>query len=52
MGVMLPQESKRKENVIYCLSKKFLDYEVQCTQTEKMYIALVWATKKLSHYAQ
>ncbi|GMP27311.1 hypothetical protein CsSME_00003357 [Camellia sinensis var. sinensis] len=51
MGCMLAQESKdRVKKVIYYLSKKMLDYETRCTPLEKVYLALVWATRKLTHY--
>ena len=50
MGAMLVQEVEGKENVIYYLSKKLLEYEVRYTPLEKLCLALVWATKKLRHY--
>ena len=50
MGAMLAQEIKGKENAIYYLSKKFLEYEFRYTPLEKLCLALVWATKKLRHY--
>ena len=48
---MLAQESEdRVEKAIYYLSKKMLDYETRYTPLEKACLALVWATRKLSHY--
>lgn len=49
-GAMLAQEVEGKENAIYYLSKKFLEYETRYSSTEKLCLALVWATKKLRHY--
>ena len=52
MGSMLAQydEDRRKERAIYYLSKKMTDYETWYTNLEKTCLALVWATRKLSHY--
>ena len=50
MGAMLAQEIEGKENAIYYLSKKLLEYEVRYTPLEKLCLTLVWATKKLRHY--
>src|SRR5918992_398825 len=49
-GAMLAQEVEGKENDIYYLSKKFLQYEERYSTIEKLCLALVWATKKLRHY--
>ena len=42
MGAMLAQEVEGKENAIYYLSKKMLDYEVRYTPLERLCLALVW----------
>ena len=45
MGCVLGQHDKigRKEQAIYYLSKKFMDYESRYSLLEKMCCALVWA---------
>ena len=45
MGCILGQhdETGRKEQVIYYLSKKFIDYESKYSSLEKMCGALAWA---------
>ena len=45
MGCILGQydETGRKEQVIYYLSKKFTDYESKYSSLEKMCCALAWA---------
>jgi len=52
MGCVLGQhdESGRKEQAIYYLSKKFTDCESRYTMTEKLCCALVWSTKRLRQY--
>ena len=52
MGALLAQYLKetRKENAIYCISKKMLPYEKKYSPLEKICVALVWATRKLKHY--
>ena len=50
VGAMLAQEIEGKENAVYYISKKLIEYETKYTQLEKLSIALVWATKKLRHY--
>lgn len=52
MGCMLGQcdSPGKKEQAIYYLSKKFLDYEIKYTPLEKTCVALVWATQRLRHY--
>jgi hypothetical protein len=52
MGCVLGQhdETKRKERVIYYLSKKLTECESRYTVIEKIYCALVWMTKRLRHY--
>ncbi|MBN8138553.1 Ty3/Gypsy family RNase HI domain-containing protein, partial [Vibrio vulnificus] len=51
MGAMLAQEDNDgKEYAIYYLSRKLQDTETRNPLTEKMCLALVWATRKLRHY--
>ena len=52
MGVILAQhlEDTRKQNAIYCISKKMLPFEEKYSPLEKTCVALVWATCKLRHY--
>jgi len=52
MGCVLGQqdETKKKEHVIYYLSKKFTDCESRYSLLEKTCCALAWATKRLRHY--
>ena len=52
MGCVLGQhdESGRKEQAIYYLSKKFTDCESRYTMIEKLCCALVWSTKRLRQY--
>ena len=52
MGCVLGQhdESGRKEQAIYYLSKKFNDCESRYTKIEKLCCALVWSAKRLRQY--
>ena len=52
MGCVLGQhdETRRKEQAIYYLSKKFTDYESRYSPLEKMCCALAWATQRLRQY--
>ncbi|XP_027157539.1 uncharacterized protein LOC113759173 [Coffea eugenioides] len=52
VGCVLGQhdESGRKEQAIYYLSKKFTQYEANYSFIEKSCCALAWATQKLRHY--
>ena len=52
MGYVLGQhdETRRKEQAIYYLNKKFADYESRYSPLEKMCCALAWATQKLRQY--
>ena len=52
MGCVLGQhdETGRKKQAIYYLSKKFTDYESKYSSLEKMCCALAWATKRLRQY--
>ncbi|XP_034903466.1 uncharacterized protein [Populus alba] len=43
-------ETRRKERVIYYLSKKFTKYEARYTVIEKLRCAFIWATKRLCPY--
>lgn len=52
MGCVLGQHDKtgKKEQVIYYLSKRFIDYKTKYTPLEKTYLSLVYVTKRLRHY--
>lgn len=52
MGYVLGQHDKsgKKEQAIYYLSKRFIDYEARYTPLENTCLALVHATKRLRHY--
>ena len=52
MGCVLGQhdETGRKEQAIYYLSKKFTDYESKYSSLEKMCCALAWAAQRLRQY--
>ena len=52
MGCILCQqdETGRKENAIYYLSKKFTDCESRYSMLEKTCCALAWAAKRLRQY--
>ena len=52
MGCVLRQhdETGRKEQAIYYLSKKFTDYESKYSSLEKMCCALACATQRLKQY--
>ncbi|GLT27541.1 hypothetical protein SLA2020_025280 [Shorea laevis] len=52
MGVVLAQhdDSGRKEQAIYYVSKKFNDCESRYSSLEKTCCALAWIAKKLRHY--
>ena len=39
-----------KEQAIYYLSKRMLEYEMRYVVIERFYIVLVWATRRLRHY--
>ena len=49
MGCVLGQhdETRKKEHVIYYLSKKFTKYEFKDPLVEKMYCALAWTAQRL-----
>ena len=52
MGCVLGQhdETRKKEHVIYYLSKKFTEYESKYPLMEKMCCALAWTTQRLKQY--
>ena len=51
LGCMLAQlDDSRKERAIYYLSKGMLEYECRYIMIERLYLALVWATRRLRHY--
>ena len=52
MGCVLGQhdETGRKEQAIYYLSKKFTDYESRYSPLDKMYCALAWTAQRLRQY--
>ena len=52
MGCVLGQhdETRRKEQAIYYLSKKFTDYESKYSSLERMCCALAWAAQRLRQY--
>ena len=51
LGCMLAQlDDSGKERAIYYLSKRMLEYECRYIMIERLYLALVWATKRLRHY--
>ena len=51
LGCMLAQlDNLGKERAIYYMSKKMLEYEKRYVMTERLYLALVWATRTLRHY--
>ena len=48
---MLAQlDDSGKKQVIYYLSKRMLEYECGYIMIKRLYLALVWATKRLRHY--
>ena len=53
IGAMLAQEGEaRAEHVVYYLSKKIIPYEIKYSQVEQIFLAIVWAMRKLRHYFQ
>ncbi|KAL6323718.1 hypothetical protein AAG906_002186 [Vitis piasezkii] len=52
LGCMLAQlDDSGKERAIYYLSKRMLEYECRYIMIERLCLALVWATRRLRHYA-
>ena len=51
LGCMLAQlDDSGKEQAIYYLSKRMMEYECKYLMIERLYLALVWATRRLRHY--
>ena len=51
LGCMLAQlDDLGKERAIYYLSKRILEYECRYIMIERLYLAFVWATRRLRHY--
>ena len=51
LGCMLAQlDDSGKERAIYYLSKRMLEYECGFIMIERLFLALVWATRSLRHY--
>ena len=50
LGCMLAQlDDLGNERAIYYLSKRMLEYECRYIMTERLYLELVWATRRLRH---
>ena len=51
LGCMLAQlDDSGKEQAIYYLSKRMMEYECGYIMIERLCLALVWATRRLRHY--
>ena len=51
LGCMLAQlDDSEKEQAIYYLSKRMLEYECRYIMIERLSLALVWPTRRLRHY--
>ena len=51
LGCMLTQlDDSMKEQAIYYLSKRMLEYEMRYVMIKRLLLALVWAIKRLRHY--
>ena len=51
LGCMLAQlNDSGKEQAIYYLSKRMLEYDCKYIMIERLCLALVWATRRLRHY--
>ena len=51
LGFMLAQlDDPWKERAIYYLSKRMLEYECRYIMIVHLYLAMVWATRRLRHY--
>ena len=51
LGCMLTQlDDLGNKRAIYYLSKRMLEYECKYIMIEHLYLALVWATRRLRHY--
>ncbi|MCR2847796.1 reverse transcriptase-like protein [Weizmannia coagulans] len=52
LGCMLAQsDDSGREQAVYYLSKRMLEYETRYTAIERYCLALVWAVQRLRHYA-
>ena len=50
-GCMLAQlDDSRKEQAIYYLNKRMLEYQCRSIMIECLHLALVWTTRRLRHY--
>ena len=53
LGAMMVQADETGvEHAVYYLSKKLLPYEARYQEVEKIFLAVVWASRKLRHYFQ
>ena len=53
LGCMLAQlDDSGKEQAIYYLSKRMLEYECKYIMIERLFLPLVWATRRLRHYVK
>ena len=51
LGCMLAQlDDSRNERAIYYLSKRMLEHEMRYVMIKRLYLSLVWATRRLRHY--
>ena len=51
LGCMLAQlDDSGKEQAIYYMSKRMLEYECKYIMIDRLCLALVWATRRLKHY--
>ncbi|RVW76495.1 Retrovirus-related Pol polyprotein from transposon 17.6 [Vitis vinifera] len=51
LGCMLAHiDDLGKERAIYYLSKRMLEYEMRYVMIERLFLTLVWATRRLRHY--
>ena len=51
LGCMLAQlDDSGNERAIYYLSKRMLEYECRYIMIERLYLALVWATRRMRNY--
>ena len=51
LGCMLAQlDDSGKEQAIYYMSKRMIEYEMRYVMTERFCLVLVWATRRLRHY--
>ena len=48
-SMLAHEDNDKNERAAYYLSKRFHDYEIRYTPTEKSCFALVWVMQKLRH---